>query len=68
MGGEVAGSGGDEGGDATLHVDGAAAVERAVGDLRAERRMGPARFVTDRHHIRMTGKDEMPPAVADRGE
>ena len=50
---------GEEAGDAALHVDRAASVHLAVGDLGGEGRMRPGRFVTHRHHIGVAGKHQM---------
>src|SRR5262245_4329075 len=43
-------------GDRPLHVNGAAAVERAVGDLAGKWRVRPFRLVTWRHHIDVAGE------------
>ena len=57
----------DAAGDAALHVDRAAAVEKAVLDLAGERAMGPGALVAGRHHVGMPGKGDMRRAVADAG-
>ena len=49
----------DRAGDAALHVDRAAAVERVVNDLGCERRSRPCRLVAGRHHVGVAGEDEM---------
>ena len=48
--------GGDRAGNAALHVDGAAAIELAVGELAGKRRMRPGAFVARRHHVGMAGE------------
>ncbi len=48
---------GDEGGDAALHVDRAAAVEQAAAHLRRERVAAPA--LAGRDHVEMAGEAEM---------
>ena len=60
------GAGGDEGGDAALHVDRAAAVEQPAADLGRERIARPA--VARRHHVEMAGEGEMGRAGAARRE
>ncbi len=59
--------GGDEGGDASLHVDGAAAVEGAVADLARKRRYGPGGLVAGRHDVGVAGERKMRPAGAEAG-
>ena len=49
----------DEGGDAALHVDRAAAMDEAAVDLAREGRMGPAGRVAGRHDVDMAGEDEV---------
>ena len=49
----------DGGGDAALHVAGAAAPELAVGDLGGERIEAPARRIARRHDVGMAGEDEI---------
>ena len=61
--GEIIERGGDEAGDAALHVDRAAAVEHAVGDVAGKRRVRPFRLVAGRHHVGMPGEHEMRRAV-----
>src|SRR5262249_39652038 len=56
--GEMIECGGERAGDRPLHVDRAAAVERAVGDLAGERRVGPFRLLARRHHVGVTGERE----------
>ena len=53
----ASGAGGDEGGDAALHVDRAAAVEQAAANLGRERVARPA--VARRHDVEMAGEGEM---------
>jgi hypothetical protein len=50
---------GDLAGDRAFHVDGAAAVEHAVGNARLEWRMGPHALGAGRHHVGMAGEHEM---------
>ena len=57
----------DLAGDRALHVDGAAAVEHAVGDLARERRMRPVRLVARRHHVGVAGEHQMRRGGADAG-
>ena len=64
---EMVEHGGDAGRDAAFHVDGAAAVERAVDDLAGEGRMRPRRFVAGRHDVGVAGEHQMRRAVADAG-
>src|SRR5262245_4502153 len=52
-------------GDRPLHVNGAAAVERAVGDLAGKRRVRPFRLVTWRHHIDVAGESKVRACRAD---
>ena len=54
-----------EGRDASLHVDGAAAVEGAVADLARKRRYGPSCLVARRHDVGVAGKREMRTAGAE---
>ncbi len=57
--------GGDRGGDAALHVAGAAAPEFAVGDLGRERVEPPARLVARRHDVGVAGEGEIGPRVSE---
>ncbi len=59
--------GGERAGDRPLHVDRAAAVERAVGDLAGERRMGPFHLLARRHHVGVTCEREVRALLADAG-
>src|SRR5262249_56746326 len=59
---------GDEAGDAALHVDGSPPIERAAVDDAFEGWMQPACLVTGRHHVGMTGEDEVRLAGAYRCE
>ena len=59
--------GGDERGDAALHVAGAAAVEDAVAHFAGER-VGLPVGGADRHHVGVAGEAEMRRAGADAGE
>src|SRR3546814_1085881 len=52
---QVLADGGDEGGNGALHVDGTAAVKRAVTDLAGEGVDAPGGGIADRHHVGMTG-------------
>ena len=60
--------GGEEGGDAALHVDRAAAIDHAVLDRRGEGRMAPASRIAGRHDVGMAGEDEMRRAGAEGRE
>ncbi len=60
--------GGDKGGDSAFHVGGTTAIETPVGNLGIESAMRPGGLVADRNHIRMAGKAQMRPAIADAGE
>ena len=51
--------GGDRGGDAALHVAGAAAPELAVGDFARERVEPPDRFIARRHDVGVAGEGEI---------
>ena len=51
--------GGDEAGDAALHVGRAPAIKNAVGNLRVERRMRPPAFLADRHDIGVPREAQM---------
>ena len=64
---EIVERGRDRAGDGAFHVDGAAAIERAVGDVAGERRMRPGRFVAGRHHVGMAGEHQMRRVGADAG-
>ena len=57
--GEVIERGGQRTGDRALHIDRAAAIERAVGDLARKRRVSPCRLLARRHHVGVAGEDEM---------
>ena len=57
----------DAAGDAALHVDGAAAVQKAVLDVARERAVGPCGLVAGRHHVGMSGKGDVRRRVADAG-
>ncbi len=66
-GGEMVEHRGKPAGDRALHVDGAAAVQHAVSDVGAERRVLPVRLVARRHHVGVAGEHEMRLAGADAG-
>ncbi|MNT44039.1 hypothetical protein D3C72_1805400 [compost metagenome] len=51
--------GGDPGGDAALHVHGAASVQDAVAGLALERGGGPGGDVAGRHHVGVAGEAEV---------
>ena len=55
---DISAGGGGKGGDAPLHVGGAAPPDRAIGQLGRERIEPPFRRVAHRHDIGMAGKDE----------
>ena len=57
--GEILQHRGDAAGDAALHVDRAAAIEKTVLDLAGERAERPCGFVTGRHHVGMSGKGDV---------
>ena len=57
--GDEAQGGGDRGGDAALHVAGAAAPELAIGDLGRERVEPPERLVARRDNIGVAGEGEI---------
>ena len=57
--------GGDRGGDAALHVAGAAAPELAVGDLGGERIEPPSRGVAGRDDVGVAGEHEIGPPVSE---
>ena len=67
VGGEIVQHRRDAAGDAALHVDGAAAVQKAVLDVAGERAMGPCALVARRHHVGMAGKGDVRRAGADAG-
>ena len=67
IGGEIIQHRGDAAGDAALHVDGAAAVQKAVLDVAGERAVGPGALVARRHHVGMAGKGDVRRASADAG-
>src|SRR3984893_11436227 len=57
----------DAAGNAALHVDSAAAVEKAVPDLARERTMAPGALVARRHHVGMSGEGYVRSGAADAG-
>ena len=57
--GEILQHGRDAAGDAALHVDRAAAIEKAVLHLAGERAERPCGFVAGRHHVGMAGKGDV---------
>ena len=57
----------DAAGDAALHVDRAAAVEKAVLDVARERAVAPCGLVAGRHHVGMAGKGDVRRVAADAG-
>ena len=67
MGGEIIQHRGDAAGDAALHVDGAAAVQKTVLDVAGERAVGPGALVAGRHHVGVSGKGEVRRRGADAG-
>ena len=56
---------GNAAGDAAFHVDGAAAVEKAVFHLAGKSAHRPRRLIAGRHHIGMAGEGDMRRGVAD---
>ena len=67
LGCDVARGGGDEAGDAALHVDRAAAVHLALVDVGREGRMRPGRLVADRNDVGMAGEHQMRPVAGSAG-
>ena len=67
VGGEIVQRGGDAGSDPALHVDGAASIKDAVGNLACERRMRPRCLVAGRHHVGMAGEHQVRRSGADAG-
>jgi len=57
----------DAAGDAALHVDGAAAVEKTVLDVAREGAVGPGALVAGRHHVGMSGEGDVGGSVAEAG-
>ncbi len=57
--GDEAQGGGDGGGDAPLHVAGAAAPEATVGDFARERVEPPERLIARRHDVGVAGEGEI---------
>src|SRR3954468_6763342 len=51
--------GGDAAGDATLHVDGATAIEIAVLHVAGERALAPGGLVTRGHHVGVAGEHDV---------
>ena len=51
--------GGDEAGDAALHVDRAAPIEFFASNLAGERQMAPRRLIARRHDVGMAGEHEI---------
>jgi hypothetical protein len=49
----------DAAGDAALHVDRAAAIEKTVLHLAGERAERPRGFIAGRHHVGMAGKGDV---------
>ena len=64
---EVIEDGGKRAGDRPFHIDGAAAIERAVGDFAGKGRMGPLRLLARRHYVDVSGESEMWACGADAG-
>ncbi len=67
MGGEMVKHRRDAAGNAALHVDRAAAIEKPVLHLARERAMAPGALISRRHHIGMPGKGDVRGSVADAG-
>ncbi len=67
IGGEIVQHRRDAAGDAAFHVDGAAAIEKAVLDLAGERAVAPGGLVAGRHHVGMSGKGDVRRRGADAG-
>src|SRR3546814_8505056 len=64
---QVLADGGDEGGNGALHVDGTAAVKRAVTDLAGEGVDAPGGGIADRNNVGMTGVAEVRSLIAKQG-
>src|SRR3546814_18597569 len=64
---QVLADGGDEGGNGALHVDGTAAVKRAVTALAGEGVDAPGGGIADRPHVGMTGVAEVRSFIAEPG-
>ena len=62
---EMVEHGGERAGDAAFHVDRAAAVQLAAGDLAGKWRMRPGLLVARRHHVGMAGEHQMRRSRAD---
>src|SRR5262249_43095597 len=56
---------GDTAGDPALHVDRAAAVDKAVLYIAGERTNAPGRLIARRHHVRVAGEGDMRRAVSE---
>src|ERR1700682_5993102 len=67
MGGEIAEHRGDTAGNAALHVDGAAPIEKTVLDGAGECAMGPRGLIARRHYVSMSGKGDVRRRGADTG-
>src|ERR1041385_9099417 len=67
IGGQIIERRRDAAGNAALHVDRAAAVEKAVFDLAGEGAVTPRALVARRHHIGVTGEGKMRRGAADAG-
>jgi hypothetical protein len=67
MRGEMREHGRDAAGDAALHVDRTAAVEKAAPDLAGKRAMAPGGLVARRHHVGMAGEGDVRRLVTDTG-
>jgi hypothetical protein len=59
MGGEIAEHRGDTAGNAALHVDSAAPIEKTVLDVAGECAMAPRGLIARRHHVGMPGKGDV---------
>ena len=57
----------DEGGNCSLHVDGAASAQRAIPQAGRERIEGPGFDSSGRHHIGMAGETQIGAAIAHAG-
>src|ERR1700682_4292571 len=59
MGGQILQHRSDTTGNAALHVDSTAAIEKAVLDVAGERAMAPCALVARRHHFGMAGEGDV---------
>ena len=63
IGGEMVEHRGDHAGDAAFHVDGAAAIQHAAGEVAGKRRMRPRACLARRHHVGVAGEQRFGAAL-----